>query len=109
MTTSSIVYPQGTTPSAGRTLAVAPGVLWLRMPLPFALDHVNLWLIEDGATWTAIDTGIGLDTVKAAWQSVMAERRLGRLLVTHFHPDHFGLAAWLQEQTGAPLWISQGE
>ena len=109
MTTSPIAYPHQTPPVAGRTMAVAPGILWLRMPLPFALDHINLWLIEDGEAWTAVDTGIALEPVKAAWQEVLADRKLARLLVTHFHPDHLGLAAWLQERTGAPLWISQSE
>jgi glyoxylase-like metal-dependent hydrolase (beta-lactamase superfamily II) len=109
MTHSSIDYPQPKPPAAGSPMAVAPGIEWLRMPLPFALDHINLWLLADCDTYTAVDTGIGLDPVRAAWKSVMAERRLGRLLVTHFHPDHLGLAAWLQEQTGAPLWITQGE
>ncbi|MBI5786652.1 MAG: MBL fold metallo-hydrolase [Rhodocyclales bacterium] len=109
MTLSAIDYPQAKPPAAGSPMAVAPGIEWLRMPLPFALDHINLWLLADGTSYTAVDTGIGLDPVKAAWQSVLAERRIGRLLVTHFHPDHLGLAAWLQEQTGAPLWITQGE
>jgi glyoxylase-like metal-dependent hydrolase (beta-lactamase superfamily II) len=108
-TMSAIDYPQSTPPAAGDALAVAPGIFWLRMPLPFALDHINLWLLEDGATWTAVDTGIALDPVREAWKSVMAVRLPTRLIVTHFHPDHLGLAAWLQEQTGAPLWITQGE
>ena len=109
MTYSAISYPHQTPPAAGDAMAVAPGIEWLRMPLPFALDHINLWLLEDGDGYTAVDTGIALDPVKAAWKSVMAVRLLSRLLVTHFHPDHLGLAAWLQEQTGAPLWITQGE
>lgn len=109
MTTFPIAYPHAAPPPAGQTMAVAPDVLWLRMPLPFALDHINLWLIADGKTWTAVDTGIALDAVKEAWRSILSGRRIGRLLVTHFHPDHLGLAAWLQEQTGAPLWITQGE
>jgi glyoxylase-like metal-dependent hydrolase (beta-lactamase superfamily II) len=109
MTITAIDYPHATPPAAGSRMVVAPGIEWLRMPLPFALDHVNLWLIEDGDSWTTVDTGVALEPVKAAWKSVMAERLLGRLLVTHFHPDHLGLAAWLQEQTGAPLWITQGE
>ncbi|HZV55698.1 MAG TPA: MBL fold metallo-hydrolase [Rhodocyclaceae bacterium] len=109
MTTPAIAYPHETPPATATAMAVAPGVLWLRMPLPFALDHINLWLIEDGEAWTAVDTGIGIEPVKTAWQSVLAERRLARQIVTHFHPDHIGLAAWLQDQTGAPLWITQGE
>jgi len=104
-----IEYPFQQMPVAGTAEPVAEGIEWLRMPLPFALDHINLWLIEDGDTWTAVDTGIALEPVREAWKSVMATRRLSRQIVTHFHPDHLGLAAWLQEQTGAPLWITQGE
>jgi glyoxylase-like metal-dependent hydrolase (beta-lactamase superfamily II) len=109
MTYSAISYPHPTPPAAGTPMAVATGIEWLRMPLPFALDHINLWLLADGETYTAVDTGIALDPVREAWKSVMAIRHLGRLLVTHFHPDHLGLAAWLQELTGARLWITQGE
>jgi len=98
-----------TLPAPGTALEVAPGVRWLRMPLPFALDHINLWLIADGAAWTAVDTGIALDAVKDAWRAVLADHPLSRQIVTHFHPDHLGLAAWLEQKTGAPLWITQGE
>ena len=108
-----IQYPCETPPAPGTSLPVAPGVEWLRMPLPFALDHINLWLLEDGEGFTAVDTGIALDTVKAAWKSVLTslptERRLTKQIVTHFHPDHLGLAAWLEAETGAPLWMTQGE
>ena len=104
-----ITFPFETLPETGATLAVAPGVHWLRMPLPFALDHINLWLLEDGAGWTAVDTGIALDPVKAAWNSALAGRQLTRQIVTHFHPDHLGLAAWLEAEYGAPLWMTQGE
>ena len=105
-----ISYPFDNLPASGATLEVAPGIHWLRMPLPFALDHINLWLLADGVGWTAVDTGIGLDPVKEAWQSVLAGRsKLTRQIVTHFHPDHLGLAAWLEAETGAPLWMTQGE
>ncbi|MEW6512782.1 MAG: MBL fold metallo-hydrolase [Pseudomonadota bacterium] len=98
-----------TLPETGTTCPVAPGVHWLRMPLPFALDHINLWLLEDGAGFTAIDTGIAMDAVKAAWKSALAGRQLSRQIVTHFHPDHLGLAGWLESEYGAPLWMTQGE
>jgi glyoxylase-like metal-dependent hydrolase (beta-lactamase superfamily II) len=104
-----IDYPFDTLPAAGTSCEVAAGVHWLRMPLPFALDHINLWLLEDGEAWTAVDTGIAIDAVKDAWKSVLAGRQLDRQIVTHFHPDHLGLAAWLEAETGAPLWMTQGE
>jgi glyoxylase-like metal-dependent hydrolase (beta-lactamase superfamily II) len=104
-----INYPHDTPPPAGHTHSVHPGILWLRMPLPFALDHINLWLLEDGASWTAVDTGFAVAPVKDAWQQILADKKLSRLLVTHFHPDHLGLAAWLQELSGAPLWMTLGE
>jgi glyoxylase-like metal-dependent hydrolase (beta-lactamase superfamily II) len=102
-------YTHETVPAPGCALEVAPGVRWLRMPLPYALDHVNLWLIRDGDDWAVIDTGIALETVEEAWRSVLKEYRLSRQIVTHFHPDHVGLAAWLEQETGAPLWMTQGE
>ncbi len=104
-----IEYPFKALPESGVALAVAEGVSWLRMPLPFALDHINLWLIEDGDGHAAIDTGVAIEPIKAAWKSVLAERRLTRQIVTHFHPDHLGLAAWLEAETGAALWMTQGE
>ena len=108
-----IVYPFDHLPAAGATIEVADGIHWLRMPLPFALDHINLWLLADdqdgNAGWTTVDTGIALDPVKEAWNSVLAGRRLTRQIVTHFHPDHLGLAGWLESETGAPLWMTQGE
>lgn len=104
-----IDYPFATPPSPGTAIEVAPGVHWLRMPLPFALDHINLWLLADGKGWTAVDTGIALDPVREAWKSVLAGRQLNRQIVTHFHPDHLGLAAWLESETGAPLSMTQGE
>jgi len=87
------------------------------MPLPFALNHINLWLVADhdrageaaGDCFAAIDTGYTQDVVKQAWRQVLANRRLTRCIVTHYHPDHLGLAAWLEQETGARLWMSQGE
>ncbi|MDO8933134.1 MAG: MBL fold metallo-hydrolase [Rhodocyclaceae bacterium] len=102
-------YTHEALPAPGCATDVAPGVRWLRMPLPFALDHINLWLLKDGDGWTAVDTGIALDPVKDAWRSVLAAHPLRRQIVTHFHPDHLGLAAWLEEETGAALWMTQGE
>ena len=111
----SLTYPYEQLPEAGASLAVAPGVQWVRMPLPFALDHINLWLLEDGVdaagkpAWTAIDTGVALDPLKDNWRKLLPTHPLKRQLVTHCHPDHLGLAAWLEAETGAPLWITLGE
>jgi glyoxylase-like metal-dependent hydrolase (beta-lactamase superfamily II) len=92
---------------------VAPGIRWLRMPLPFALDHINLWLLADGPGWTIVDTGYATAKTKELWQCVLAEQLLGlpvtRVIVTHYHPDHIGLAGWLTERCQAPLWITEKE
>ncbi len=109
----SLCYPFPEAPEAGAMLEVAPGVFWLRMPLPFALDHINLWLLEDSDGWTLVDTGIGNDEVKAIWRQLLegplAGRPLRRIIVTHFHPDHLGLAGWLSRKTGARVLMSRGE
>ncbi|MCL2523051.1 MAG: MBL fold metallo-hydrolase [Betaproteobacteria bacterium] len=104
-------YPQAQPPAAGERSEVAPGVFWLRMPLPFQLDHVNLWLLRDGDGWSIVDTGFPDDTTRAIWRRIIADLDgpVRRLIVTHFHPDHFGLAAWLLEETGAVLCMTSGE
>lgn len=100
-------------PAPGTVLTVAPGLSWLRMPLPFQLDHVNLWLLEDGAGWTVVDTGVGLEETQALWERIFATvldgRPITRVVVTHFHPDHMGNAAWLVERWGVELWCTQAE
>ena len=100
-------------PATGTAMEVAPGVLWLRMPLPFKLDHINLWLLEDGDGWTAVDAGIARDDVREAWEHILAGpcggRPLRRVVVTHFHPDHMGLAGWLTDRFGIDLWVSTSE
>ena len=106
-------YPFAEPPDAGSVCEVAPGVFWLRMPLPFALNHINLWLLRDTKGWTAVDCGIGLDDTRAHWEKIFASfvgrSGLTRVLVTHFHPDHFGNAAWLTRRFGAPLWMTETE
>lgn len=108
-----LTYLHDTSPPPGVTVAVAPGVEWLCMPLPFALNHINLWLLADrdehGAGFAAVDTGISRPEVRAAWDRILDGRRLTRAIVTHFHPDHIGLAGWLEAEKAAPLWISQGD
>jgi glyoxylase-like metal-dependent hydrolase (beta-lactamase superfamily II) len=108
-------YPLGDQlPSAGGTLEVRSGVRWVRMGLPFALDHINLWLLEDEQEgqrgWTIIDCGITNDATRQAWEQVFANELGGlpvlRVIVTHMHPDHIGLAHWLTEKWRCRLWIS---
>ncbi len=107
----SLHYPHAHFPGDRQLTEVAPGVFWLRMPLPFLLDHVNLWLLKDGSGWTIVDTGFPADSVKESWKTIIAglDGPVTRLVVTHFHPDHLGLAAWLMEETGAPVWMTSGE
>jgi glyoxylase-like metal-dependent hydrolase (beta-lactamase superfamily II) len=107
----SLHYPHAHPPAPGQQIEVAPGVFWLRMPLPFQLDHINLWLLRDGDGWTIVDTGFANDDVRNLWRQVIAglDGPVRRLIVTHFHPDHLGLASWLMNETGAPLWMTTGE
>ena len=111
----SLSYPFEQLPETGATIEVLPGLRWVRMPLPFALDHINLWLLRDGisvsgrALWTAVDTGVATDDIKSCWRRLLPEHPLKRQIVTHCHPDHLGLSAWLEQESGAPLAITLGE
>ena len=100
-------------PPPGEAIEAAPGVWWLRMPLPFALDHINLWALEDGDGWTLVDSGIGSEATRELWQAqlvhLLAGRPVKNVIVTHYHPDHMGNAAWLVERTGAELHMTTGE
>lgn len=100
-------------PDPGTVQAVADGVLWLRMPLPFALDHINLYLVDDGDGWIAVDSGLVGDITREHWRRVVEQALEGRplkaLLATHYHPDHLGSAGWLCEEYGIPLWITVPE
>jgi glyoxylase-like metal-dependent hydrolase (beta-lactamase superfamily II) len=104
-------YVEIAPPAPGETIRIAPGVHWLRMPLPMELDHINLWLIEHDDGWVLIDTGLASDVARAAWErleaSLLRERPLRLIVVTHLHPDHAGLAAWLQSRHGVPVWASR--
>ena len=92
------VYTHQEPPGPGETIEVAPGLLWARLPLPFRLNHVNVYLIDDGAGWAVIDAGIGNEATREAWEALLrgplAGRPLTRLVVTHMHPDHVGAAGW---------------
>ncbi|MFL6660332.1 MAG: MBL fold metallo-hydrolase [Massilia sp.] len=115
---AQLAYPLGDTlPAIGTVQTLAPGLLWLRMPLPFALDHINLWLLADEREgrrgWSAVDCGVANDATRAAWEQVLAsttgEAGLLRVFATHCHPDHVGLSEWLCSKYGAPFWATTGE
>ena len=100
-------------PQPGEALKVAEGAWWIRMPLPFALDHINLWILEDGDGFTLVDTGYGVPATWDLWEKhfagILAGKRVKNVVVTHYHPDHIGSAAWLVERTGAPFWMTAAE
>ncbi len=100
-------------PEPGAVFPVAPGVLWLRMPMPMALDHINLWLLDDADGWTVVDTGLCNDATRQTWEQVFERHLQGRpvrrVICTHMHPDHVGLADWLCRRWNAPLLMTQGE
>jgi glyoxylase-like metal-dependent hydrolase (beta-lactamase superfamily II) len=100
-------YPWETPPAHDEAIEVAPGVLWLRLPLPMKLDHVNVYAFDEGDSWTIIDTGFSSKKAKAIWRDLMAGplggKPISRVVVTHHHPDHIGLAGWFQTEFGAEL------
>ncbi|WP_395645471.1 MBL fold metallo-hydrolase [Terricaulis sp.] len=108
-----LAYPLGDPPAGGEVKQVAPGVHWVRMPLPFALQWINLWLLEDGDGWTIVDTGIATEQTREHWRAifdtVLGGKPVTRVICTHMHPDHMGLAGWICRKFGAQLWMSRLE
>lgn len=115
-----LTYPLGRrAPAPGEIVAVADGVGWARLPVPGALKHVNVWTLDDpdggaGANGVAlVDTGLAIPANREAWELLLAEpladRPISRVIVTHFHPDHVGLAGWLCERFGRALWMTREE
>lgn len=113
-------YPCGDPPATGEAREVAPGVLWLRMPMPFRLDHINLWALRDFAAdgspgWAVVDTGLQTPESVRAWDTLLGASGplhglpVTRVLVTHMHPDHVGLAGWLTRRHGCKLWMAREE
>ncbi len=113
MTGHTLTYAFETPPEPAQVLEVAPGVLWIRMPLPFALDHVNLWALADGEGWCLIDSGFNTEEIRGLWDRLfdgpLAGRPVTRIFATHMHPDHVGLAGWLCERWSVDLVTTQAE
>jgi glyoxylase-like metal-dependent hydrolase (beta-lactamase superfamily II) len=109
----TLAYPLGEPPPAGEAREVAPGVRWVRMPLPFALQWINLWLIEDGDGWAIVDTGVALEQSREYWRAIfdatLKGRPVTRVICTHMHPDHMGLAGWICRKFDATLHMSRLE
>jgi glyoxylase-like metal-dependent hydrolase (beta-lactamase superfamily II) len=110
---SRLTFPFAAPPAPGEVPEVAPGIRWLRLPLPYRLDHVNVYLLRDGDGWTPLDCGLGTDTCKQAWDAALAGplagQKLKSLIVSHFHPDHVGLAGWLCERFGLRMAMPRPE
>jgi len=106
-------YPFETPPATGAATEVAEGVLWIRMPLPFTLAHINLWAIADGECWTLVDSGLRSPDTASAWRELrdgaLGQRGVSRVIVTHMHPDHVGMAGWITRRAGCRLWMTRLE
>jgi len=100
-------------PETGQAVDILPGIKWLRLPLPFMLGHINVWLLQDGDGWAIVDTGICTNTTREVWKNAFTEYIKGapitRVLVTHLHPDHVGCAGWLTDQFDVELWMTRAE
>ena len=108
-----IDYEFDARPDNGQTQTVADGIEWLRMPLPFSLNHINLWLLRDDSGWAIVDTGVGTDETRQVWAAVFSEAMSDdpatHIIATHMHPDHAGCAGWLVRHFGVDLWMTRDE
>jgi glyoxylase-like metal-dependent hydrolase (beta-lactamase superfamily II) len=109
-----LTYPLGRRgPGRGELIALADGVGWARLPIPGSLRHINVWVLEDGDGVALVDTGLDIAPCREAWDALfegpLAGRRVTRVICTHFHPDHLGLAGWLTERFRVALWMTRGE
>jgi len=109
----SISYEYAFEPDTGEAIDILPGLKWLRLPLPFMLGHINVWLLEDTDGWAIVDTGIHSSITRNTWESVfshvLGNSSVSRVLVTHLHPDHAGCAGWLCETLDVDLYMPRDE
>lgn len=107
---SGIRYPFNEVPQKGEWLEVAKGVFWLQMTLPMALDHINLYVLEDNAGWWIVDTGMKIGDTRERWELLLANQMSTKpvlgVICTHMHPDHCGQAGWLCDSLRVPLYMS---
>lgn len=113
-THKGLTYPFGReAPGAGDLFSVAGGVQWARLPVPGSLKHINVWVLEDEGGVALVDTGLDIPACREAWEGLLegplAGRSVSRIVVTHFHPDHIGLAGWLCDRFEARLWMTREE
>lgn len=111
MSTQILDYPFKARPEPGVVVQIAPGVRWICMPLPFSLNHINLWLLGEGAHCVLVDTGLGDGVTRGIWCDFFEQtgERLAEIVLTHYHPDHAGNAEWLAREHAAPVWMSSAE
>ena len=106
-------WGRGVNPAPGEPIRIAEGVYWARFSMPISLDHINLWLLEDEEGWTVVDTCLDLASARETWETlfggVMEGKPIKRVICTHLHPDHVGLAGWLTERFDCELWMSREE
>ncbi len=106
-----ITTPWQAAPDHGAAVEVAEGILWIRLPLPMALDHVNIYALDEGDSWTIVDTGVRSKRSLALWEDVLTGplggRPVSRVILTHHHPDHIGMAGWLMDRFGAELVMTR--
>ena len=111
---AGMTYPWGkTAPRTGETMRIAPGISWARIPMPGSLGHINSWLLDDDDGVVPVDTGMMLSICSDEWKALFAgalkDSPVTRVICTHLHPDHIGLAGWLCKRFGVELWMTRGE